>query len=105
MTVVRYHERKEAIQYTGSNSAAIDALIANFNIISEAAGVLTVESGGPTFVVNTNDWVCWVQGFIVEIRTPAEFAYFFTTLSQASELAALAAQVAALDVRVTALEA
>lgn len=104
MTVVRYHERKEAIQYTGANSAAIDALIVNFNIVSEGAGVLTAESGGPNWVININDWVCWQQGYVVEIRTPAEFAYLFTELAMASELAALDARVDAAEAEIDALE-
>jgi hypothetical protein len=105
MTVVRYHERKEAIQYTGSNSAAIDALVTDFNITSETGGVLTVQSGGPTYVINTNDWVCCQQGYIMEVRTPNEFVYFYTELIQTSQVAALEARTTAAEAAVAALEA
>ena len=112
MTVVRYHERKEAIQYTGSNSAAIDALVTDFAIVSETGGVLTVTAGGPTYVINTNDWVCCQQGYIMEVRTPSEFPYFYTELIQRPEITALdgrldaaEAEIIALDARLDSLEA
>lgn len=112
MAIVRYHERKEAIQYTGSNSAAIGALLTDFTIISETGGVLTVQSGGPTFVINTNDWVCCQQGYLMEVRTPSEFIYFYTELIQTGVVSALdvrldtaEADIVALDARLDSLEA
>lgn len=104
MATMRYHERKEAIQYTGSNSTAIGALLTDFTVISETGGVLTVSSGGPTYVINTNDWVCCQQGYLMEVRTPSEFVYFYTVPVQPSELAALEARVAAAEAAILVLQ-
>ena len=47
----------KAVQYTGSNSADIDAQVPGVSITSESGGVLTLNSG--QYVLNTNDWIFW----------------------------------------------
>lgn len=41
MPSIPYVDNRRAIQYTGSNSAEIDAGIPNFTIVSESGAVLT----------------------------------------------------------------
>lgn len=65
----------KAIQYTGSNSAEIDSLIPNFDIVSEAGGVLTIESPTGTAwpSVNTNDWIGYTQGVVSSVQSNTDY--------------------------------
>lgn len=47
----------QAVQYTGSNSADIDAQVPNVSIISESGGVLILDVNGNPLTVVTGDWV------------------------------------------------
>lgn len=47
----------QAVQYTGSNSADIDAQVPNVSIVSESGGVLILDVNGNPLTVNTSDWV------------------------------------------------
>lgn len=62
MPSVAFVDNRRAIQYTGSNSAELDAEISNFTVVSEVAGVLTFDSSSPGFVANIGDWVTYTQG-------------------------------------------
>lgn len=64
---------KRAIQYTGSNSAAIDAAISDFSITSESSGTLNFNSGGNSWSVSTNGWVVFYQGAATQTLTNSEF--------------------------------
>lgn len=57
---------QQSIQYTGSNSAHIDAQVPNTSIVSEVGGVLTLSCNGDTKILNTNDWLVFdVSGYTV----------------------------------------
>lgn len=78
-TPVNIVERKHAVQYDGSNSADIDDAFP-VNTISEAGGVWTFESppSGPTYVVNTNDWIVFLQNMVYGTFSPGAFDLFFS---------------------------
>jgi len=75
MPAINIVDKYQAIQYTGSNSADIDAAIAQLTIVSESGGVLTVESppSGGTWVLNTGNWARFTQGSIYSTHTNTEF--------------------------------
>lgn len=80
MPAINITDRFEGIQYTGSNSAEIDATISNLTIVSETGGVLTVQSpsgGGSPHVLNTGDWARFTQGAIVSTHPDADFTSFY----------------------------
>lgn len=79
MPAIDIVERYNAIQYTGANSAEIDSLVTNLDIISEVGGVLTIESPTGTAItpINTNDWVRYNQGVVVSVHNTSSFNNFF----------------------------
>lgn len=66
----------KAVQYDGTNSAQIDGLITNFDVISESGGVLQFDSSG-TFTAHTNDWVVFAQGSCFGVFPTNDFNNFF----------------------------
>lgn len=95
MPSIAYVDNRRAIQYTGSNSAEIDAEIPNFTIVSEGAGVLDFTSAGPGSAT-TGQWIAFTQGNVSGVFDNADFFTFY---------AQLGADVAALDTRLDAAEA
>lgn len=103
-------ERKHAVAYDGTNSGDIDALFP-LTTISEAGGVWTFESppAGPTYVVNTNDWIVFYQGYVFGIFSPTAFDMFFRCNAecddiQANDIQALQEAVETLETQVSDLE-
>jgi hypothetical protein len=101
-------DRVLAVQYTGSNSAEIDGLITDFDIVSEAGGTLTFNSGGNPYIANTNDWVRYTQGFVLNVHTTASLDFLFIRNAVYADLpdtSGIEADVAELQTDVAALEA
>lgn len=95
MPAVNIVDRYQAIQYTGSNSAEIDAAISDFTIVSETGGVLTFQSpgGGSNQTASTNDWLRYTQGTVQSVHSPSAFTTFFTVVSVPADLGILAAGI------------
>lgn len=51
-----YANKTEAIQYDGTNSAAI-VTFTGATIVSETGGTLRITKGGETAVIHTTDWI------------------------------------------------
>lgn len=64
---LRVFEARQAAQYTGTNSADLNAAISDFNIVSENGGGLTFTSGGTQYTVAPNGYVAWYQGQVSEV--------------------------------------
>jgi len=86
-------ESRQSIQYTGSNSAEIDAAITNLTIDSETGGVLTVTSSGSQYEVNAGDWINFWQGYINGVYTDSQFNFFFTENAIGSDVTGLQDQI------------
>lgn len=97
MPSIAYVDNRRAIQYTGSNSAEIDAEIPNFTIVSEGAGVLDFTSAGPGSAT-IGQWIAFTQGNVSGVFDNADFFTFYAQ-------SVLGADVAALDTRLDAAEA
>lgn len=93
MPAVNIVESRKSIQYTGSNSAEIDAAITDLSIDSEGGGVLTVTSSGTQYVVPTGSWLNYWQGYVNGVYTSSQFNFYFLTNSVGSDLTALQSQV------------
>lgn len=104
-TAYNMTERRFAVQYTGSNSAEIDAIIANFVITNEAGGVLDFTSNGSPWTANATDWICFQQNTVDQIHSAALFAFYFTRYPDIAALAAVEADVAVVEADVAAVEA
>lgn len=95
-----------AIQYTGSNGAAIDAAVSpfiDFVLVSESGGVLQWTSNGNPNSATVGDWILYnVNGVNWLSSTLFQKEWMCTALC--SELATTDTAVAALDVRVDDLE-
>jgi hypothetical protein len=83
------YERKMGIVYDGTNSAQIDALITQFDIISESSGVLTFESAGAPFVANTGEHVIYFQGMVFNVFNTATYNNFYTEAALQDDFLAL----------------
>lgn len=92
MPAISVVESREAIQYTGSNSAEIDSVITDLTIDSETGGVLTVTSSGSQFVVNTGDWIVFWQGVILSKHSNASLAVFYFDNALTADLASLSSE-------------
>jgi hypothetical protein len=66
ITPLQIIEDRQAIQYTGANSAAIAALIDDFTVVSENASGLTFTSLGTSWTVPVNGWITFWQGAVRE---------------------------------------
>lgn len=102
-TPINIVERKHAVQYDGTNSADIDNLFP-VNTLSEAGGVWTFESPptGPTYVVNTNDWIVFFQNMVFSTYSPTAFDFFYRCNAECADLSA--SEVQALEEAVETLE-
>lgn len=58
---------RQAVQYTGTNSAEIAALIDDFTVTGEAGGVLTFTSLGVSYTVPTNGYITYWEGAVREM--------------------------------------
>lgn len=94
--------KNKAVQYTGSNSADIAALITNTVTVSEVGGVWTVESpsGSSTWTVNTNDWVCYSQNMIVQVCSPTVLDFFWDCNASCTDVSGFATGVSVKSVGV-----
>ena len=97
MPAVNIVESRKSIQYTGSNSAEIDAAITDLTIDSEGGGVLNVTSSSTPFVVNTGDWINYWQGYINGVYTNSQFNFFFLANAVSADLTGLASDLDALE--------
>lgn len=91
MPAINISESRKAIQWTGSNSAEIDAAITDLTIDSSIGGVLTVTSSGTQFVLNTGDWAAFWQGYINGVYTNSQFNFYFVENAVGSDVDALEA--------------
>ena len=57
---------RRAVQYTGTNSAEIAALIDDFTVTGETAAGLTFTSDGTSYAVPTNGWITYWEGAVHE---------------------------------------
>ena len=57
-------QARRALQYTGTNSAALAAAIDDFTVVSESAAGLTFTSGGQNLTVVPNGWVVYHRGVV-----------------------------------------
>ena len=57
-------QARRALQYTGTNSAALAAAIDDFTVVSENASGLTFTSGGQQLTVVPNGWVVYHRGAV-----------------------------------------
>lgn len=93
MPSIPYVDNRRAIQYTGSNSAEIDAEITTFTINSEVGGVLDFDSNG-NFAANTGDWIAFTQGAVTGVfapgAAPGNFEWFYAENALASDLGLVA---------------
>lgn len=94
MASIYISESRQSIQYTGSNSAAIDAAITDFTIDSQAGGVLTFTSSGNQFVANTGDWINYWQGYVNGVYTNSQFLFYFIQNAAPADITALQTQQA-----------
>lgn len=99
-----------AIQYTGSNSADIDAQVPGLSITSEVGGVLSFTVNSVNFTANTNDWVAWnvTQAYSLNPTQYATEWGCFTNCSvfstQSTTVDGLESDVGDLQADVTALQ-
>lgn len=95
MPAVNITDRYQAIQYTGSNSAAIDAAVSDLSIVSESGGVLVVQSPvtGSNWTLNTNDWARYTQGTVQSVHSPSAFATYFTIVATLGDIGIRAAGI------------
>lgn len=57
---------RRAVQYTGTNSGEIAALIDDFTVTNEAGGVLTFTSNGVSRTVPTGGYLTYWEGAVRE---------------------------------------
>jgi len=62
-----------AIQYTGSNSADIIAQAPDVTLVSESAGVLTLDNLGNLLVLSTGQWLKWATFVPMEVLTDNQY--------------------------------
>lgn len=93
-TPINIVERREAVQYDGTNSGDIDGLFA-LTTISEVGGVWMFESppGASTFTVNTSDWIKYAQNMALEVHSPTAFDNFYSCNTVCADLDGLASGV------------
>lgn len=89
----------KAIQYTGSNSADIDAQVPGVSITSEVGGVLTLNGG--TYVLNTGDWIIF-NSFMTTTLSNNQYLNEWGCVALCSELDALAETVETVEAAATA---
>lgn len=63
-TPINVTQARRALQYTGSNSAALAAAIDDFTVVSENANGLTFTSGGQNLTVPANGWLTYHRGVV-----------------------------------------
>lgn len=97
MPAIDLVDRVKAIQYTGSNSAEINGLISDFTITSEGAGVLHFDSGGTPFTANTDDWVRYTQGYVINVHDTSSLNFLFIRNIVYDEAVALVSATAGLQ--------
>lgn len=61
-TPINVAEARKAVQYTGTNSAEIAALIDDFTVTNETATTLTFTSGGLSLTVPRDGYLVYFQG-------------------------------------------
>lgn len=61
-TPINVAEARKAVQYTGTNSAEIAALIYDFTVTNETATTLTFTSAGQTMSVARDGYLVYFQG-------------------------------------------
>ena len=103
MPSIAYVDNRRAFQYTGSNSAEIDAGIPNFTIASESAGTLTFNSSSPGWVAHTGDWILYTQGVVTGVFSNADFFTFYERDAWWSDLNAINSAITALQTSVAGL--
>lgn len=103
MPAIQYDELRNAIQYTGSNSAEMESLISQFDFVSEGGGTLNFTSNGTPFSVSTGDWVLYTQGAVQATFTNSQFTYFYVQQVTSGELSALSATVSSLSATLATL--
>lgn len=90
----------KAVQYTGSNSADIDAQVPNVTITSEVGGVLELLFNGSTVLtLNTGDWIYW-NGFVTNTLSNSMYLGEWGCVALCSDVDALQTEVATLQTEV-----
>lgn len=92
MTTTPLHivDKRWAAKYTGTNSADLDALITQFDIVSESGGTLNFTSASSSFTAFTNDWIIYTQGMVYGVFNQAGFDNFFSCNASCSDLSGYA---------------
>lgn len=103
MPVINVVDSRKAIQYTGSNSAEIDAAMSDFIIDSEGGGVLNATSNSAPYVINTNDWVVFWQGYVQQVFSPGAFALFLTENVVGADLSAIDSRLDSVETAVASV--
>jgi hypothetical protein len=63
-TAIAVTPARHALQYTGSNSAALAAAIDDFTVVSEDASGLVFTSGGQQLTVPAHGWLAYRHGVV-----------------------------------------
>lgn len=63
-TPINVTQARRAVQYDGTNSADLAALIDDFTVTSETATTLNFTSNGVTLSVPRNGWLAYHQGMV-----------------------------------------
>lgn len=67
LNIENVFEARRAAQYTGDNSADLNAEISDFSIVSETPTQLVFTSGGTQHTVARNGYVSWYQGSVTDV--------------------------------------
>lgn len=86
--------RVKAVQYDGTNSADIDALISDFTIVTEQGGVLSILSNGGQHAAPVDGWFIYdISGYVIDGVSNATFEQQKVIVPDAGVAAAAVSQV------------
>lgn len=97
--------RVKAVQYDGTNSADIDALIPDFTIVTEQNGVLSIVSNGGQHAAPVDGWFIYdISGYVIDGVSNATFEQQKVVVPDAGAAAATSTQIEELTERLDNLE-
>lgn len=103
-TPVHIVDKRWAVKYTGSNSAEIDALITQFDIVSESGGTLTFTSNSSNFTATTNQWIVYLQGMVFGVFSQSDFDNFFSCNASCADITTLQSSISSNSSAITTLQ-
>lgn len=106
MTTTPQHivDKRWAVKYTGSNSGEIDALITQFDIVSESGGTLNFTSNSSSFSCTTNQWIVYLQGQVFGVYSQTDFDNFYSCNPVCADLTSLQSTVTSNSSAITTLQ-